>query len=163
MVLSCGPISELGILLWLHLRNPSTQAAVSHLESACAAACVDASAISPLTLGGLFDDDPVRTPDVPCAQDDPEWHRADSDRFESEGEGELYEFGQVGQFCPAIADIFRTMNHLVCLNNPNPIIIEPSEFLSCCCGCCRLFVPLLLLLLLPSASGKLRRCCCGCL
>ena len=28
------------------------------------------------------------------AQDDPKWHLADSDRFESEGEGERYEFGQ---------------------------------------------------------------------
>ena len=31
----------------------------------------------------------------PCsAQDDPRWHNADSDRYESEGEGERYEFGQ---------------------------------------------------------------------
>ena len=29
-----------------------------------------------------------------CAQDDPKWHNADSDRYESEGEGERYEFGQ---------------------------------------------------------------------
>ena len=29
-----------------------------------------------------------------CAQDDERWHRADSDRYESEGEGERYEFGQ---------------------------------------------------------------------
>ena len=29
-----------------------------------------------------------------CAQDDPRWHNADSDRYESEGEGERYEFGQ---------------------------------------------------------------------
>lgn len=28
------------------------------------------------------------------AQDDPRWHNADSDRYESEGEGERYEFGQ---------------------------------------------------------------------
>jgi hypothetical protein len=28
-------------------------------------------------------------------QDDPLWHRADSNQHENEGEGELYEFGQV--------------------------------------------------------------------
>lgn len=28
------------------------------------------------------------------AQDDSRWHNADSDRYESEGEGERYEFGQ---------------------------------------------------------------------
>ena len=27
-------------------------------------------------------------------QDEPNWHRADTDKYESEGEGELYEFGQ---------------------------------------------------------------------
>ncbi len=29
-----------------------------------------------------------------CLQDEPNWHRADTDKYESEGEGELYEFGQ---------------------------------------------------------------------
>ena len=28
------------------------------------------------------------------AQDEEDWHRADSDKYEAEGEGELYEFGQ---------------------------------------------------------------------
>jgi len=27
-------------------------------------------------------------------QDDPDWHRGDSEKYETEGEGELYEFGQ---------------------------------------------------------------------
>ena len=37
-------------------------------------------------------------------QDVPDWHRADSDTFEAEGEGELYEFGQVQcQQCPPCA------------------------------------------------------------
>ena len=27
-------------------------------------------------------------------QDEPDWHKADSEQYESEGEGELYEFGQ---------------------------------------------------------------------
>ncbi len=36
---------------------------------------------------------PVRE-DLNAAQDDPRWHSADSDRYESEGEGERYEFGQ---------------------------------------------------------------------
>lgn len=31
---------------------------------------------------------------MPDHQDDPRWHAADSDRYESEGEGERYEFGQ---------------------------------------------------------------------
>ena len=30
----------------------------------------------------------------PDLQDEPNWHRADTDKYESEGEGELYEFGQ---------------------------------------------------------------------
>ena len=29
-----------------------------------------------------------------CPQDEPEWHQAESDAHETDGEGELYEFGQ---------------------------------------------------------------------
>lgn len=31
---------------------------------------------------------------VVCVQDEAEWHQADSEQYEAEGEGDLYEFGQ---------------------------------------------------------------------
>lgn len=31
---------------------------------------------------------------VLCLQDEAEWHQADSEQYEGEGEGDLYEFGQ---------------------------------------------------------------------
>lgn len=36
------------------------------------------------------------TPEQVCmyVQDEPDWHKADSEQYEAEGEGELYEFGQ---------------------------------------------------------------------
>lgn len=46
-------------------------------------------------------------------QDDPLWHRADSNQYENEGEGELYEFGQV---CASPA-CHGTQSCAVCLCN----------------------------------------------
>ena len=42
----------------------------------------------------IVTDTPCMRSICPGAQDDERWHRADSDRYESEGEGERYEFGQ---------------------------------------------------------------------
>jgi hypothetical protein len=36
----------------------------------------------------------IATTPLLLLQDDQDWHRGDSDKYETEGEGELYEFGQ---------------------------------------------------------------------
>ena len=78
-------------------------------------------------------------------QDDPDWHRGDSDKYETEGEGELYEFGQecldrlaLSLGGNTVAPLASQMFPPLMANQVQPLPRQASHFCCCLTTNCRL-------------------------